>query len=102
MHSAEGLQKQKKLKKSEVTAPLTKKVVDEIDPQLILTVSGYQQNLADSIQDEYPLTPYYVVIQNVGPSHRNVCVNISSFRGVSGFITMGDHNLRDSAGILTL
>ncbi|MHB1507280.1 MAG: S26 family signal peptidase [Cuniculiplasma sp.] len=42
------------------------------------------------------LTPYYVVIQNVGPSHRNLCVNISSFRGVSGFITMGDHNLINS------
>ncbi len=44
-----------KVKKIGSYSTFNKNVVDEIDPQLILTVSGYQQNLADSIQDEYPL-----------------------------------------------
>ena len=39
----------------------------------------------------------YVIIQNVGVSHRNLYVNISHFSGVSGYITMGDNNLIASA-----
>lgn len=39
------------------------------------------------------VTDNYVVIDDVGFSHRNLFVNLTSFKNESGFITMGDHNL---------
>lgn len=42
------------------------------------------------------VTSSYVIIRDVGFSHRNEVVYISSFRGISGFITTGDNNLARS------
>ena len=42
------------------------------------------------------VTRNYVLIDDVGYSHRNLVVFISSFVNVSGFITMGDFNLAHS------
>lgn len=39
------------------------------------------------------VTSSYVLIKDVGFTHRNLVVPIQSFRNESGFITMGDHNL---------
>ncbi|HKJ96138.1 MAG TPA: S26 family signal peptidase [Thermoplasmataceae archaeon] len=38
-----------------------------------------------------------VIIKDVGYSHRNLIVSVSSFVGQSGFITMGDNNLGTSS-----
>ncbi len=43
------------------------------------------------------VTDKYVLIKNVGFTHRNLEVLISGFQNESGFITMGDHNLALSA-----
>ena len=50
-------------------------------------IHGYTNQSWITVSDNY------VIIQDVGTSHRNLYVNISHFSGVSGFITMGDHNL---------
>ena len=34
-----------------------------------------------------------MIIENIGVSHRNLYVSLSHFSGISGFVTMGDHNL---------
>jgi signal peptidase len=34
-----------------------------------------------------------VVIRDMGFSHRNFSINVANFKGISGFITMGDNNL---------
>lgn len=39
------------------------------------------------------VTPSYVLIKDVGFTHRNLVVYINDFHNESGFITMGDHNL---------
>ncbi len=39
------------------------------------------------------VTHTYVLLKDVGYSHRNLVVFISSFTNESGFITVGDHNL---------
>ncbi|MGP6206559.1 S26 family signal peptidase [Cuniculiplasma sp. SKW3] len=47
------------------------------------------------------VTNSYVLIRNVGFSHRNEVVFISSFKGVSGFITTGDNNLARSTDYIS-
>lgn len=39
------------------------------------------------------VTPTYVLIKDVGFTHKNLVVYINKFVNESGFITMGDHNL---------
>ena len=39
------------------------------------------------------VTDSYVLIKDVGFTHRNLIVFLNDFRNESGFITMGDHNL---------
>ncbi|WP_337860465.1 S26 family signal peptidase [Ferroplasma sp.] len=34
-----------------------------------------------------------IILDNVGYAHKNLIVNVSSYKGDSGFITVGDHNL---------
>ena len=46
-----------------------------------------------SNQSWMKVTSSYVLIKDVGYSHRNLVVYISNFKNESGFITMGDHNL---------
>lgn len=45
------------------------------------------------------ITPTYVVIDNVGFTHKNLYVGLKSIKGESGFITVGDYNLAHSSGI---
>ncbi|MGC8995623.1 MAG: hypothetical protein ACP5JT_02900 [Thermoplasmata archaeon] len=39
---------------------------------------------------------YNIIILNVGPSQRNLIINVSMYIGQNGFITMGDNNLINS------
>ncbi|MGC8691917.1 MAG: hypothetical protein ACP5RZ_02740 [Thermoplasmata archaeon] len=39
---------------------------------------------------------YNIIIMNVGPSQRNLLINVSMYSGQNGFITMGDNNLINS------
>ncbi len=43
----------------------------------------------------------YILLKDVGFTHRNEVIFISSFRGISGYITTGDNNLADSTSYIS-
>ncbi len=54
-------------------------------------VAGY------SNQPWITVTSSYILVKDVGYSHRNMVVKLGGFAGENGFITFGDHNLATSA-----